>query len=301
MTYRWMGALALLLGVGCVGSEAERQQQSRALEACRGDASNAEVADNILISEEYARSLETSLTITWLPTLFVIDFVALYAQTIVGAVTGHPTGWTFDAGVYRNVGVTATIELRVTTTEASGYGPAGTAVIDDIFALESYLEGAMVTPNQDGSVTIAYAEPGPLVELWGLGPTPPNPLTLTPAEQDAIIENLSTLAIGPDYIAMGVTEHLLWDFHWTSEPETFQAISQGDVPIDIELVAVNATRDDTSQRLTTETWAVDQHGGDVGGYTTFTVDGGAFPFRGRIDFTSVPFGLVVAERDLDCP
>lgn len=296
-----LGVVLCTAASGCVGTEAEREEQGERLQDCWDGASEQDVQDNILITEEYARSLESSLTIAWLPTLFAVDFLLLYAETIIGVVTGHPEGWTFEEGVYRHAGTSAAIELRVSTTQESGFGPAGTPVTDDIFLLESYLVGATVTPNQsDGSVSISYDQPGPLIELWGLGPMPPNPLTLTAAERDTILDNMSTLAITPDYIAYGVTTHLVWDFHWVSPPETLGAIANGDLPIDIELVAVNAAREDLGQTLATDVWAVSQQNGDVGGHTTFHVTGGHFGYQGRIDFTSTPFAVVLAKRDLDC-
>ena len=39
----------------------------------------------------------------------------------------------------------------------------------------------------------------------------------------------------------------------------------------VTLVAVNASREDLGQTLTTEIWDVEQGSGEVGGYTTFTV------------------------------
>jgi hypothetical protein len=283
-----------------LGTEYEKQEQREQLEECSNGASKQDVDDNILITQEYAGSLASSLQLSWLPTLFALDFLLLYGQTISGAVTGNPVDWSFDAGVYSHAGTTAAIEMRVLLTEDSGYGPAGTQVTEDIFELESYLEGATVTPNEDGSVTIDYVQPGPAVELLGLGAEPPNPLTLTAEEREIIIDNLSTLALEPDYVSYGVTPLLTWDMHWVSPPETIASIANGDLPIDIELVEVNAQREDTGQALSTDVWDVNQRSGDVGGFTTFTVSGGSFPFGGRIEFTSTPFTIVLAERELDC-
>jgi hypothetical protein len=286
--------------LGCLGTEAEKKAQGERLEECWDGASEQEVQDNILITQEYAGSLATSLQLSWLPTLFAIDFLLLCGETLAGGVSGSPPDWSFDAGVYRYGGQAAAVELQVLLGEDSPVGPPGTPVAENIFLLDSYLEGATVVPNQDGSVTIDFMQPGPLVELLGLGVDPPNPLTLTTAEREIIVENLSTLAIEPDYVSYGVTPLLAWDLHWVSPPETIASIAAGNFPIDIQLVEVSATRDDLGQTLTTNVWNVDQRFGDVGGYTTFTVSGGHFPYRGRIDFSSTPFILVLAERTLDC-
>jgi hypothetical protein len=48
-----------------------------------------------------------------------------------------------------------------------------------LFRAESYVTGAKVVREADYSATIEWTERGPLVELLGLGPTPPNPFTLS--------------------------------------------------------------------------------------------------------------------------
>lgn len=294
------GLSVCLASQGCVGTEGERASQRDRLEACSAGVSSADVADNILITEEYAKALESSLTMGWLPVLFTLDFLILAGETMRGAAMGAPPDWSHEQGGYVYRGVTAAIELRIFTTEDSGYGSAGTQVTEDLFDLGSYFEDATATENVDGSVTITYSQPGPAVELLGLGPAPDNPLTLTAAERNTIVEQLSSLAIEPDYVALGVTEHLDWRFHWVSQRETIADIGMGNVPVGLDLVQVDATRDDLSQSLTTEVWDVEQRAGCVGGYTTFEVEGGHFPYVGRIDFDGIPFNFVYADRELDC-
>lgn len=297
-----LGFVVCLAASGCLGTEYEKNQQTERLASCRAGATEAEVDDNILITEEYAGSLATSLQITWLPTLFAIDFLALLGQTLVGAATGSPMGWTFEEGKYLYGSESAAIEMVATTTVESGYGPAGTPVANDIFALDSYLEGAVVVVDSEtGVATITYDQPGPLVELLGLGATPPNPLTLTAEERQTVLEGLSTIALEPTYHAFAVTPHLEWDMAWASEPTTIGAIAGGDLPLPIDIVSVDASREDLGQTLETVEWEVEQRAGDVGGHTTFNVRGGHFDYRGRVDFNGEPFVIVIAERELDCP
>lgn len=295
-----LGACVILFG--CLGSPQEKKEQASQLAECSGDSTDAEVQDNILITEEFAGSLATSMQLAWLPVLFTVDFAVLLGQTIGGLVGGTPVGWVFDNGTYTLDKDTGTIVLTVSTTVDSGYGPSGTVVSEDVFALSSYFVGAAIeTDSETNAVTITYESPGPLIELLGLGPAPASPLTLSEAEQQTVVDSLSTLAIEPVYVSKGVTPHLTWELEWTSPKATVAEIAAGEIPIDLELVGVQAAREDLEQTLDTEEWQIQQRNGDVDGYTTFTVKGGYFDYRGRVDLSSEAFTLVIADRELDCP
>ncbi len=296
-----LGAALSLAASGCngLGSDAEKQDQAEQLAACRGNATDEELQENILITEEYALGVAADLTYSWQPVLFALDFMFLWAQTLGAVPSTEPVGWTFDEGTYRYGSDTAAIEMRVFLSEEFEYGPAGTQVTENILALDSYLAGAVIEAGTDaGTVTITFDEPGPLAELLGLGATPTSPLTLNEVDREQALELLSTLALETDYVAYGVTKSTTVDYHAVSPPSTIASISQ-DGPLPVEIVEVNATRDLFDQVLSTVSWEVERKGADVDGYTTFTVSGGYFPYGGRIDFRD-EFGLVIAERELYC-
>lgn len=296
-----MSVLGLLLATGCLGSESERMDRAEELAECRGGASDDEVQENILISEEYALGLAADLEHSWAPVLYALDFSFLWAQTLSGAVGEPPVGWTFADGTYHYGSNAAAIEMRASLTQDLEYGPAGTLVAENILVLDSYLANAVVVFDDSTNVTtIAYDQPGPLVELLGLGAAPPNPITLDEAQRASVVESLSSLALEPDFIAYGITRSTLVDYHVASPPRAISALSTGNEVFDLELVAVNASRDVLDQTLSTVEWAVVREGNKVKGYTTFSTSGGHFSFRGRVDFTDVPL-TVIAERTLACP
>ena len=70
----------------------------------------------------------------------------------------------------------------------------------------------------------------------------------------------------------------------------------GGVGLTLALLAGGCSLGTKSERE----WDVVTRGMAVGGHTTFTVGGGYFPFRGRIEFKEGPL-TIVAERDLSCP
>ena len=303
MASKWVLVVCLAsAGTGCLGSEAEREEQAGELAECRGGASDEQVQDNILITEEYALGLAADLEHAWTPVLFALDFMLLWGQTIHGLAAGTPIGWSHDAdtGTYRYGSNTAAIEMRVLLTDDLAYGPAGTPVTEDVLSLDSFLSGAVVTADSEtDTVTITYEQPGPLVALLGLGAAPGNPLVLDAEQRQAVLDRLATLALEPEFIAYGVTQSTLLDYHVIAAAQTISALAEEEAVLDLELVAVNASRQDPSQRLTTDSWQVERTAQRVSGYTTFTVAGGYFPYKGRVDFTDVPL-TVLPERSLEC-
>ena len=142
----WIGWLALVLGSSaCLGSQQEEKKQGNRLAACANGASEAEIQDNIYVTEEYAVALANSLTIGWLPNLFAIDFLLQLDEALRDASNGQLPQWIHHNGVYRHQGMYAGVDLRVSTTTDSGYGPAGTPVVEDLLKLDSYFLGATAT------------------------------------------------------------------------------------------------------------------------------------------------------------
>jgi hypothetical protein len=285
-----------LAGPGCLGTEAERDEQARRLDRCRDGASDQQVLDNILITEEYASAVAADLAWSWMPVLFALDFMILWSQTLQGISGESPASWSHEDGTYRYGSTAAAIEMRVL------HGPDAAPVTEDILSLDSYLLGAAVEYDEESdTATITWDSPGPLVELLGYGETPQSPLVLGAAEREAVVANLATLAVEPEFIAYGVQpgSSTIVAYHVKAPAHTIAAIAAGEVTIHLELVAVNATRESLGQTLTTESWQVRRDGPHVTGYTTFTVSGGHFPYRGRIDFIDVP-ATVLAERTLEC-
>lgn len=104
--------------------------------------------------------------------------VALALDTLARAPdeSALPPGFTFSGGVYTSTN--APVEIRAAFGEDYQAGEEGDPIVPSLFETESYLTGAEVTLSDDGSAKVAFSGTGPLVELLGLGPTPPNPFVL---------------------------------------------------------------------------------------------------------------------------
>jgi len=308
MLHRWVLETCVLCltlssaATGChlLGSEEEVQEQVRFLDECRGDATDEEVHENIRITEEYAEGIAADIALSWRPVLFVLDFMILFGQTMGALESSQPVGWTFDSGTYRYGSDAAAIEMRIYLSEDLEYGPAGTRVVENILDLDSYLTGAVFEADTEtDTVTITFGEPGPLVGLLGLGAAPTNPLTLHAVAREQVLETLGTLAIETEYVAYGVTQSTSVDYHAVSSRTTIASLTQ-DLPMEVRIVEVNASRELNDQVLTTESWDLEIQRLIATGTTTFTVSGGHFPFRGRIDFVGPPLA-VFPSRELSCP
>lgn len=292
----WCGLLALL-GPGCKkipGLDIED------FASCRDGATNAEVQENTRIANEYAGGIAADVQLSWTPVLYCLDFILLWGQTLGVIPSTKPVGWTFDAGTYTYGSDTAEIRLRPFLSEELGGQPAGTPITEDILELDSYLVGATLEMDEPtDTVTLTFESPGPLVELLGLGPAPTSPLVLDAKAREQIVASLMKIAIETDYVAYGVTQSTLVDYHAVSPQRTIAAIA-AEGPLPVEIVAVNASRDELGQTLTTKSWEVERRGAKVDGFTTFTVSGGHFSYVGRLDFHDAS-GLVIGTLDLDCP
>lgn len=114
---------------------------------------------------------------------------------------------TFYAASIKDAENSAT--LRFTFAKAIGAHAEGAVVPFDLGRADTFLVGVRVVTTASGGVALAYDRPGPLVELLGLGPTPPNPLPLTDASSSAMQDSLrSALAVeGATRADLGDCDH----------------------------------------------------------------------------------------------
>jgi hypothetical protein len=284
-------SLCAAVGVGCLGTDAETQDQIDGLEACRGDATDAEVEDAILITEEYALGLAADIEISWNKIVFIYDFTVLWTQTVFGAAAGMPLGWTLEeGGVWRYEGATAAIELRL-------YDPSGAQITEAVWSIDSYLVDATFShDDQTDLTTVEFSATGPLVDLLGLGPALESPLLLDADGRQQLLDAIGAISAEADFIAFALTDSTVLDYHWRSDRQTVAELAEA-VDLRLELVAVSATREDLAQRLETVEWDVRNQVFGSRGYTAFTVTGGPFDYRGRVDFDIA----LAPTRDLECP
>lgn len=186
------------------------------------------------------------------------------------------------AGLYRApMAVVGTANVDATLRYAKDYqaGHAGDVILPDFFRIESYLEGANVA-IQGGVATVSYQSVGPLVELIGLGPKPPNPFHLSffdPTDNE--LQRLD-LEIDAEQTLLGKTSVA---YHATVHREVQEPSMAA---IAIELSAVKATRDATKQVIQAPQASLfEAHDNLVvtlRGTVDFDVKGGAFDYHGRL-------------------
>lgn len=95
-----------------------------------------------------------------------------------------PAGFRYDGeGGYASGSATSTMTVRYTYGRDYEAHDEGELVVENLYALDSYLRGVRVELDlRTGEVLVHWSAEGPLVELLGRGAHPANPFRLTPAQ-----------------------------------------------------------------------------------------------------------------------
>ncbi len=232
LSLRRIVPLALVLGgfvllQGCSDDEKEPEQCRSAsgpvsvAPTCSADA-NAKARTNQ--AEAFRTHVAASSTAAGIAfrqlngvTAWLMSCVAeAVVDVVVGAFTGQDPGppkcasweqsasYVFDAGTYRMdlrqkvawfgtsiVDEENSAALRFVFTKPVAGNAEGALVPYDLGRADTYLVGMRLVSAGD-KVSIAYDRPGPLVELLGLGPNPPNPITVTKAAVETMRQSMSS-------------------------------------------------------------------------------------------------------------
>jgi hypothetical protein len=179
-------------------------------------------------------------------------------------------------------------------------GAAGTRIPGNIFVLDSYLTGASITVDDvTQTATIDYAEPGPIVELLGFGPTPDNPLVVDLADTLAISAELNKIRVAGDVVVGDRRAGVDVDYTVGLLPSPVANLLIPFAQLDYELTGASASSD-LGQQLEIDEWTVeyvDEGGGALQGKLDFTVTGGEFDFAGELDYGT---GSTYGELTLTC-
>lgn len=269
--------------------------------ACRGGASDEQVADTVRIVDEYGESLHEMVACGQLNVALCSGII----EGIIDAILAQsndamPPGWGYQGeGVYHTSGTNVVMDTRFYLTEDFSFGSAGDMVVDNLFIVDSYLIDALaVVDYSTGEVTIEHGGPGPLVELLGLGPTPPNPIPITLADISSLGDKLGALEFSADIVVDDPREVSTIQYRLSTSRMPAQALIDGS-PMSYILDQADGFRDDLGQTLTVDDWSVtfvDEDGGALDGAIEFHVDGSHFPFAGVMTFMRSTF----PERELTC-
>jgi hypothetical protein len=176
-----------------------------------------------------------------------------------------------------------TITARFLFSEDYQAGKAGNPILPYLFRTESYVGGAGVTVDS-GVATVSYASEGPLVEMLGYGPHPPNPFSLGLFDDTELPKQTVDLHIVDDEIRPD-------GFAGSFEARVQRIIGPGpfqssDVQVPIDLVSATFEGRAGAKIVITsfDLQAVDggYHGQHLRGTVRFRIEGGAVPFDGVI-------------------
>jgi len=153
------------------------------LDRCRAGLSAQQLAEEITLALTFVQRLAVLRTAWELGTRLSSDAVTAPMQLAYDPKSdAMSVPFIFDpqSGRYtRELPVQGSGALQVQYRFGETYqaGAAGDPIRSSLFSTESYLLGATVDIGS-WKATVSYSAPGPLVELLGMGPTPPNPFTL---------------------------------------------------------------------------------------------------------------------------
>ena len=254
------------------------------LDACAAGASGTDVVDETVVAMAFAQSLDGLYDGVELVSAFASD-----AASVLIALAEDPSAdplrapFSFDgAGSYTAAlavpgSGSATVKLRYAKDYVAH--SKGDLIVPDFFSLESYLHGATVSLG-NGEGKVSYQSTGPLVEMLGLGPTPPNPFVLGLFDTtDNQIQVVDAELASREVHAPGITVD--WRATLTrlvSEPDSAGAA--------ITIVPNELSNLGTKQSLVITTNALFTGASDFGptlrGSVSFRVVGGSIPYRGVV-------------------
>jgi hypothetical protein len=209
-------------------------------------------------------------------------------QVLVNAAagtTGHPAGFEYAGeGRYRS-GDTMLVTLHL--PQATSFGRAGELIEFDLFDPNNYFVSATIeasasidlTGETRTSLSIAFTEVGPAIELLGLGPRPASPITI---DAEAIASTLGGIEMRQNIVVDDVQPdgtHVRYELASAGVP--LGSLLEGGGVLPMELVNVDAVRPITGETLRVIDWGMQYTAGSTGtldGTITFAVEGGAFPY-----------------------
>lgn len=271
------------------------------LSACRGDASDDEVVDAVVITDEYGESLHEmigcgALSLALCSAVISGIFDAIAAQSN----DATPPGWEFiGEGVYRTANDSTGMQARFFLAEDFSFGKAGDPVKENLFLVDSYfVDAALSIDWQTGRTEIVYDEPGPLVELLGLGANPPNPLPVDLGDLADLQTSLRALEFEGDITVMDQREASTIAYQMHIPRMTADALVGGSAAMRYELQNVDGNREDLGQTIVTLDFDVAYaNHGTLDGTVDFRVEGGPVEYEAHLAWDDDAYPV----RTLTCP
>jgi hypothetical protein len=161
-------------------------------------------------------------------------------------------------------------------------GKKGDPILPFLFRTSSYVKGAKIALG-NGVATVSYDSEGPLVELLGFGPHPPNPFQLGIFDPTEMPKQTMDLRIADEEVGPG-------GFSGSFEAHLRHAIGQGvlevsteEVPIEFVNTSFGLAAGPKIEMLDAHLSAVDLgYGSKLRGSLRFRISGGVTPIDGAI-------------------
>lgn len=272
------------------------------LDTCRGDASDAEVSDTIEIVGDYDQSLHEMVACGGL----AVSLCAAIVDGVIDAIIAQsddatPDGWTYQGeGIYFTDSAMADMQMRFYLAEDFEFGQQGDLVTENLFLVDSYLVNAYIDIDlTSGAAQIVYDAPGPLVELLGYGPNPPNPLPVDVDDLTSLKSKLRKLEFEGN-VAVDDTQNVAIIRYDLEIPRMSAGALLDGLGMAYELQMASGSRADLDQQLTVDVWNIEFTDGSPGaldGNIDFHVDGQHFPFKGTMRYDASTY----ADPLLECP
>lgn len=257
------------------------------LEECRGDASDADVYDNVAIKDDYNASLHELVACGGLNARLCSSLIIGIVDAIVNNEdSALPPGWGYAGdGVYHTEGTGVTMDTQFYLAEDFEFGKAGDLITVNLFLASSYLKGYNAYLDFEG-VVIEYDEPGPLVELMGYGTNPPNPLVLDLDDLNSLNSRLKKLNFTTEIVMDDQRDLAVVQYHIDSPLTPANGLIDGTHNLAYDLQSADAYRSDLDQELIVEEWNIEYGDtfGALDGTIDFRVEGGHFDWAGRFTY-----------------
>lgn len=259
-----------------------------ALDACRGGASDAQVDDTVVIVGEFNDSLHEMVVCGGLQVRICAGVIDGIIDAIIAQSNdATPDGWTYEGGgVYRTSGAGVEMTTQFYLAEDFEFGSAGDVVTENLFLVDSYLVGAVLEVDfSNGATQIVYDQPGPLVELLGFGPNPPNPLPVDVNDLNDLKAKLRNLEFEANIVVDDMRETSIIEYELVTPRQSAGALVGGEA-MSYEMVDASGFRAGLDQMLEVQSWDVVFVDGGLDGTIDFTVDGQHFGYAGTMVYES---------------
>lgn len=253
------------------------------LEDCASGLSTAQVDEQLQIAVALHDSIHELVACGGMTITIAATLIGGIANAIIAGTTSFaPEGMRYE-GEGRYVAPTGLGGEGTLTVRFWEQGAEGAVLIeDDLFDLDSYLEGARISSGVDANgvwLGISFDRPGPWVELLGWGENPSSPVRLSGNDLLALSPDLNGILVSSDVLVDDREGSSVVSYSVQSEPQPLdEVVYVGN--IDYELLGISAKNSHTEQGADAEAidWDIAFGQAALTGSAAFRIEGGPFDY-----------------------